>query len=47
MFSPQSADIARDGVRNAASLQIYALSVVFGPVGGLIWRLVPVRHLEA
>jgi zinc/manganese transport system permease protein len=26
---------------------LYALSVVFGPVGGLIWRLMPMRHLEA
>jgi zinc/manganese transport system permease protein len=26
---------------------IYAVSVVFGPVGGLIQRLVPRRHLEA
>ncbi len=26
---------------------LYALSVVFGPVGGLVWRLVPMRHLEA
>jgi zinc/manganese transport system permease protein len=26
---------------------IYAVSVVFGPVGGLIHRLVPRRHLEA
>jgi zinc/manganese transport system permease protein len=26
---------------------LYAVSVVFGPVGGLVWRLVPMRHLEA
>src|SRR5271155_5394226 len=26
---------------------IYALSVVFGPVGGLIWLALPQRHLEA
>jgi zinc/manganese transport system permease protein len=26
---------------------IYALSVVFGPVGGLIWLVLPRRHLEA
>jgi zinc/manganese transport system permease protein len=26
---------------------LYALSVVFGPAGGLIWLLVPRRHLEA
>ena len=26
---------------------IYAVSVVVGPVGGLIWRLLPMRHLEA
>src|SRR5688572_2270255 len=26
---------------------LYAVSVVFGPAGGLIWRLVPMRHLEA
>lgn len=26
---------------------IYILSVIVGPVGGLIWRLVPMRHLEA
>ena len=26
---------------------IYVLSVLVGPVGGLIWRLVPMRHLEA
>jgi zinc/manganese transport system permease protein len=26
---------------------LYALSVIFGPVGGLIWRLMPMRHLEA
>ena len=26
---------------------LYVLSVVFGPVGGLVWRLVPMRHLEA
>jgi len=25
----------------------YALSVLFGPVGGLIWRALPRRHLEA
>jgi zinc/manganese transport system permease protein len=25
---------------------LYALSVIFGPVGGLIWRLMPMRHLE-
>jgi zinc/manganese transport system permease protein len=25
----------------------YALSVMFGPVGGLIYRLAPRRHLEA
>ena len=26
---------------------LYLLSVVFGPVGGLIWRAFPGRHLEA
>ena len=26
---------------------LYAVSVVFGPVGGLIWQLLPARHLEA
>ena len=26
---------------------LYAVSVVFGPAGGLVWRLVPMRHLEA
>jgi zinc/manganese transport system permease protein len=26
---------------------IYALSVVFGPVGGLLWLAWPRRHLEA
>jgi zinc/manganese transport system permease protein len=26
---------------------LYALSVVFGPVGGLIWLVLPRRHLEA
>jgi zinc/manganese transport system permease protein len=26
---------------------IYVLSVLVGPVGGLVWRLVPMRHLEA
>jgi zinc/manganese transport system permease protein len=26
---------------------LYALSLVFGPVGGLIWMLLPRRHLEA
>ena len=26
---------------------LYALSVVFGPVGGLIWLAIPQRHLEA
>jgi zinc/manganese transport system permease protein len=26
---------------------IYMLSVVAGPVGGLIWRALPQRHLEA
>ena len=26
---------------------LYAISVVFGPVGGLIWHLLPRRHLEA
>jgi zinc/manganese transport system substrate-binding protein len=26
---------------------IYAFSVIFGPVGGMIGRLVPMRHLEA
>jgi zinc/manganese transport system permease protein len=26
---------------------IYALSVVFGPFGGLFWRALPQRHLEA
>jgi zinc/manganese transport system permease protein len=26
---------------------LYAVSVVFGPVGGLIWHLLPQRHLEA
>jgi zinc/manganese transport system permease protein len=26
---------------------IYALSVLFGPVGGLIWHALPRRHLEA
>jgi zinc/manganese transport system permease protein len=26
---------------------LYALSIVFGPVGGLIWRAFPGRHLEA
>ncbi len=26
---------------------IYAVSVTFGPAGGLIWRLLPRRHLEA
>ncbi len=25
----------------------YALSVVFGPVGGLLWLTLPQRHLEA
>jgi zinc/manganese transport system permease protein len=26
---------------------LYAVSVVFGRVGGLIWQLLPMRHLEA
>ena len=26
---------------------LYAVSVVFGPVGGLIWLALPQRHLEA
>ena len=26
---------------------LYALSVVFGPAGGLFWRALPQRHLEA
>jgi zinc/manganese transport system permease protein len=26
---------------------LYALSVVLGPVGGLVWRALPRRHLEA
>ena len=26
---------------------LYALSVVAGPVGGLIWSILPRRHLEA
>lgn len=26
---------------------LYAVSVLFGPIGGLIWRLFPARHLEA
>ena len=26
---------------------LYTISVVFGPVGGLIWHLLPQRHLEA
>ena len=26
---------------------LYALSVVFGPVGGLLWLALPQRHLEA
>ena len=26
---------------------LYVMSVVFGPAGGLIWRLVPMKHLEA
>ncbi|MGH6743028.1 MAG: metal ABC transporter permease, partial [Bradyrhizobium sp.] len=26
---------------------LYAASVLFGPVGGLIWRYIPARHLEA
>jgi len=26
---------------------LYVVSVIFGPVGGLIWRLLPMRHLEA
>lgn len=26
---------------------LYAVSVVFGPVGGMIWRAFPRRHLEA
>jgi zinc/manganese transport system permease protein len=26
---------------------LYALSVVFGPVGGLFWQALPQRHLEA
>jgi hypothetical protein len=26
---------------------IYAVSVVCGPVGGLIWLVLPQRHLEA
>jgi zinc/manganese transport system permease protein len=26
---------------------LYALSVLFGPVGGLVWQLFPGRHLEA
>jgi zinc/manganese transport system permease protein len=26
---------------------LYALSVAFGPVGGLIWLALPQRHLEA
>jgi zinc/manganese transport system permease protein len=26
---------------------LYALSLVFGPVGGLVWLAVPRRHLEA
>jgi zinc/manganese transport system permease protein len=26
---------------------LYGLSVLFGPVGGLIWLALPRRHLEA
>jgi zinc/manganese transport system permease protein len=26
---------------------LYALSVLIGPVGGLIWQMIPQRHLEA
>lgn len=26
---------------------LYALSIIVGPVGGLIWRVLPRRHLEA
>ena len=26
---------------------LYAVSVLFGPVGGLIWQALPERHLEA
>jgi zinc/manganese transport system permease protein len=26
---------------------LYAVSVLFGPIGGLVWRLFPARHLEA
>ena len=26
---------------------LYAVSVLFGPVGGLIWLALPQRHLEA
>lgn len=26
---------------------LYAVSVLFGPIGGLAWRLFPARHLEA
>jgi zinc/manganese transport system permease protein len=26
---------------------LYAVSIVFGRVGGLAWRLFPGRHLEA
>ena len=26
---------------------LYAVSVVFGPIGGLIWLALPQRHLEA
>jgi zinc/manganese transport system permease protein len=26
---------------------LYALSVIFGPAGGLLWQAVPRRHLEA
>ena len=34
------------GVILAAAV-LYAISIVAGPVGGLIWRAVPRRHLEA
>jgi hypothetical protein len=30
-----------------AAAFIYAVSVLFGHVGGLVWRLFPGRHLEA
>jgi zinc/manganese transport system permease protein len=34
------------GVILAAGL-LYLASIVFGPVGGMLWRLFPGRHLEA